>query len=85
MAERKIWYEAMKEMNILAEPSKYQGLMAKETTAQIKNPLRTDRYLGKRAAMSLPAGREFSKIEEKIAEYAKQAAMKKQPARLADV
>jgi hypothetical protein len=36
--------------------------------AQMKKPLRTDRYLGKRAAMSFPAGREFSKIEEKIAE-----------------
>ena len=32
------------------------------------------------AAMSLPAGSEFSKIEENIAEYAKQAAIKKQPA-----
>jgi hypothetical protein len=35
--------------------------------------------------MSLPAGREFSKIEEKMAEYVKQAAMKKQPARFAAV
>jgi hypothetical protein len=37
-------------------------------TAQMKKPLRTDRYFGKRAAMSFPAGSEFSKIEEKIAE-----------------
>ena len=52
---------------MLAEPSKYHGLMAKEMTAQMKKPFRTVRYLGKSAAMSLPAGREFSKMDEKIA------------------
>ena len=55
-------------MKMLAEPRRYQGLMAKEMTAQIKKPLRIVRYLGKRAAISLPAGREFSKMEEKMAE-----------------
>lgn len=55
-------------MKIDAEPRRYQGLIAKEMTAQMKKPFRTDRYLGKRAAMSFPAGREFSKIDEKIAE-----------------
>lgn len=70
---------------MLAEPRRYQGFMAKDITAQIKNPLRTLRYLGKSAAMSFPAGREFSKMEEKIAEYAKQPAMKKQPARVPEV
>ena len=34
----------------------------------MKKPLRTVRYLGKSAATSFPAGREFSRIEEKIAE-----------------
>jgi len=67
---------------MLAEPRRYHGLMAKDTMAQMKKPLRTDRYFGNRAAMSFPAGSEFSKIEEKIALYAKQAAMKKHPARL---
>ena len=42
-------------------------------------------YLGNKAAKSLPAGKEFSKMELKMAEYAKQAAMKKQPARLAEL
>ena len=51
-----------------AEPSKYQGFIANEITAQMKKPFRTVRYFGKRAAISFPAGREFSKIEEKIAE-----------------
>jgi len=51
--------------------------MAKDTTAQMKKPLHTVKYLGNRAAMSFPAGREFSKMEEKMAECAKQAAMKK--------
>jgi hypothetical protein len=55
-------------MKILAEPRRYQGLIAKLTTAQMKNPFRTERYLGKSAAMSFPAGREFSKIDEKMAE-----------------
>ena len=51
-----------------AEPSKYQGFIANKITAQMKKPFRTVRYFGKRAAISFPAGREFSKIEEKIAE-----------------
>jgi len=68
MAERKIWYEAMKEMKMLAEPSRYQGLIANEMMAQMKKPLRTERYFGNSAAMSFPAGSEFSKIDEKIAE-----------------
>ena len=85
MAERNIWYDARNDTKMLAEPSRYQGFMAKEMTAQMKKPLRMERYLGKRAAMSFPAGREFSKIEEKMAEYVKQAAMKKQPARLPGV
>ena len=55
-------------MKILALPSKYQGLMAKLTTAQIKNPFLTVKYFGKRAAISFPAGREFSKMELKMAE-----------------
>jgi len=42
-------------MKTLADPRRYQGLMAKEIMAQMKKPLRTDRYLGKRAAMSFPA------------------------------
>jgi len=42
-------------MKILAEPSRYQGLIAKESTAQIKKPLRTVRYFGKSAAISFPA------------------------------
>ena len=42
-------------MKTLAEPRRYQGLMAKEMTAQMKKPFRTVRYLGKRAAMSFPA------------------------------
>ncbi len=53
---------------MLAEPSRYQGFIAKLTTAQIKKPFRTVRYLGNRAAISFPAGSEFSKIEENIAE-----------------
>lgn len=85
IAERKIWYEARKEMKMLAEPRRYHGLIAKEIIAQMKKPLRTEIYLGKRAAISFPAGREFSKIDENIAEYVKQAAIKKQPARLAEV
>lgn len=72
-------------MNIDAEPRRYHGLIANETTAQMKNPFRTVRYFGNRAAMSFPAGKEFSKMDEKTAEYAKQAAMKKHPALLPDV
>jgi hypothetical protein len=33
----------------------------------MKNPFLTEMYFGKRAAMSFPAGNEFSKIEEKMA------------------
>ena len=55
-------------MNIEAEPRRYHGLITNEMTAQMKKPFRIVRYLGKRPAMSFPAGREFSKIEEKIAE-----------------
>jgi hypothetical protein len=72
-------------MKMPALPRRYHGLMMNETAAQIKKPLRTVRYLGNRAAMSLPAGREFSKIDEKMAEYPKQAAMKKHPARFAEL
>ena len=53
---------------MLAEPSRYQGLIANEMMAQMKKPLRTERYFGNSAAMSFPAGSEFSKIDEKIAE-----------------
>lgn len=55
-------------MKMEAEPSRYHGLMANDMTAQMKKPLRMERYLGKSAAISFPAGREFSKMEEKMAE-----------------
>lgn len=70
---------------MLALPSKYHGLIAKLITAQMKKPFRTVRYLGNRAAISFPAGSEFSKIELNIAEYEKQAAIRKHPARLPGV
>lgn len=68
MDERKIWYDAKKLMKMEAEPRRYQGLIANEMTAQMKKPFLTVRYLGNRAAISFPAGSEFSKMEEKIAE-----------------
>ena len=79
IADKKIWYDARKETKIDALPSKYQGLMAYEMTAQMKNPLFTVMNFGKSAARPLPAGREFSKMEEKIAQYANTSAMKKHP------
>ena len=60
-------------INLGAQPrrdsltKRYHGLIAKETIAQIKNPFLTVRYFGNKAAISFPAGSEFSKIEEKIA------------------
>jgi hypothetical protein len=42
-------------MKMLAEPRRYQGLIAKETIAQMKNPLRIVRYFGNSAAISFPA------------------------------
>ena len=47
---------------------RYKGQMAKDSTAQMTNPRLTVIYLGASAAMSLPAGMEFSKIAEKIVE-----------------
>lgn len=67
-------------MKIEAEPRRYQGFMANEMAAQMKKPFCTVKYLGNKAAMSFLAGSEFSKIEEKIAEEEKQAAIKKHPA-----
>jgi len=55
-------------MKTLALPRKYQGLIRKVMMAQTYMPFRTERYFGKGAAMSLPAGSEFSKIAEKRAE-----------------
>ena len=55
-------------MKIPALPRRYHGLMMNDTAAQTKKPLRTVKYFGNKAAMSLPAGREFSKIDEKMAE-----------------
>lgn len=75
----------MNETKMEAEPSKYHGLMAKDTTAQMKKPFRMVMYLGNKAARSLPAGNEFSKMEEKIAQYTNMSAMKKHPARFAAV
>lgn len=49
-------------MKMLAEPRRYQGFMANEIMAQMKKPLRTVRYLGKRAAMSLPALRRYLSV-----------------------
>lgn len=53
--------------------------------AQIKTPLFTVMYFGRSAARSLPAGREFSKMEEKITQYANISAMKKHSAQFAAV
>ena len=47
---------------------RYQGQIAKDKIAQMKKPLFTVMYLGARAAMSFPAGMEFSKIAEKMVE-----------------
>ena len=55
-------------MKTEAVERRYHGQMAKESTAQMKKPRLTVMYLGARAAMSLPAGIEFSKIAEKIVE-----------------
>jgi hypothetical protein len=85
IADKKIWYDARNETKIDALPSKHQGLIVYEMTAQMKNPLFTLMNLGESAARSLPAGREFSKMEEKIAQYANMSAMEKHPARLAAV
>lgn len=68
MAERKIWYEDRKVMKTEAVERRYQGQMAKERIAQMKKPRLTVMYLGARAAMSFPAGMEFSKMAEKIVE-----------------
>lgn len=68
MAERKIWYEERKVMKTEAVERRYQGQTAIESTAQMKKPLLTVMYLGASAAMSFPAGMEFSKFEEKIVE-----------------
>lgn len=67
IADRKIWYEARNETKIDALPRRYHGLIRKLITAQMKKPVRTVIYFGKSAARSLPAGREFSKMEEKMA------------------
>jgi hypothetical protein len=64
----------------LKNTRRYHGLIATVIMAHTKNPLRTVMYRGNSAAMSFPAGKEFSKMEEKMAQYTKQAAMKKQPA-----
>lgn len=64
-------------MKMLADPSKYQGLIRIVTIAHTNMPFLTSKSFGKSAAISLPAGRLFSKIAEKIAEYAKQNAIKK--------
>ena len=55
-------------MKTEAVERRYQGQMAKERTAQMKKPRLTVMYFGARAAMSLPAGMEFSKIAEKMVE-----------------
>ena len=68
MAERNIWYDARNETKMEALPSRYHGLMAKEMTAQMKKPVRIVMYFGSSAARSFPAGSEFSKIEEKMAQ-----------------
>ena len=49
--DKKIWYDARKETKIDALPSKYQGLIADEMTAQTKNPLFSALNFGKRAAL----------------------------------
>jgi hypothetical protein len=68
MAERKIWYEDKNVINTEAVERRYQGQMAKDRTAQMKKPRLTVMYLGASAAISFPAGMEFSKIAEKIVE-----------------
>ena len=55
-------------MNTEVVESRYHGQMAKDSTAQMKKPRLTVIYLGARAAMSFPAGIEFSKIEENTVE-----------------
>jgi hypothetical protein len=46
MEDRKIWYEARKEMKMVADFSRYHGWIAMERTAQIKKPARMETYLG---------------------------------------
>jgi hypothetical protein len=65
IVDKEIWYDARKETKIDTLPSKYQGLIACKVTAQMKNSVMN---FGKRAVRLLPAGREFSKIEEKVAQ-----------------
>ena len=65
IVDKKIWYDARKETKIDTLLSKYQGLIACKVTAQTKNSVMN---FGKRAVRSLPAGREFSKIDKKIAQ-----------------
>jgi hypothetical protein len=58
MVERKIWYDARKSMKMAAEPRRYHGQIAKDSTAQMKKPRRMLRYFGHKAAISFPALRE---------------------------
>lgn len=78
MLNRKIWYDAMNEMKIDAEPSRYHGLILESayltrrrrcetyTIVMIMHTAkarRMVRYLGARDEMSFPAGRTFSKVQ----------------------